>query len=182
MPGQQHAAAAEVAHEIERRHRLVLGADRVQRAGERDVVDVVAGGLGEWPLLAPAGHAAVDQLRVALEADVGADAEALGDAGTERLGHAMGLLDQAQHDLDAFRLLQVDRDRSAAAVVHGELGVGETIHHVALGAIDTDDVGAHVAQHHRAHRSRADAGQFDDRETRQRTRHDFPPAKLKVAL
>ena len=42
-----------------------LAAERVQHAGERDVVDVVAGARGERPVLAPAGHAAVDQPRVA---------------------------------------------------------------------------------------------------------------------
>ena len=35
--------------------------------------------------------------------DVGADAEALGDAGAERLDEGVGLLDQAQQDLDARR-------------------------------------------------------------------------------
>ena len=40
---QQHRAAAEVADEVQRRHRPLAGpADGVQRAGERDVVDVVA--------------------------------------------------------------------------------------------------------------------------------------------
>ena len=48
--GQQHAAAAEVADQVERRHRALAGpADRVERAGQRDVVDVVAGGLREGP-------------------------------------------------------------------------------------------------------------------------------------
>ena len=52
--GEQHAAAAEVADEVERRDgRLARAADRVERAGEGDVVDVVAGGRGRtgpsWP-------------------------------------------------------------------------------------------------------------------------------------
>ena len=39
---QQHPAAAEVADEIERRHRAFAPAtDGLERAGERDVVDVV---------------------------------------------------------------------------------------------------------------------------------------------
>src|ERR1700722_17006630 len=52
--GQKHAAAAEVTDQVQRRCRLVLDADGVQRAGEGDVVDVVAGRLGERSLLAPA--------------------------------------------------------------------------------------------------------------------------------
>ena len=178
--GQQHAAAAEIADQVERRDRLVLAADGMQRAGERDVVDVVAGRLGERAFLAPAGHAAIDQLGIAREADVGPEAQPLGDAGAERLGHAVGLLDQAQHDLDAFLLLQVDRDRAAAAVVDGEFRLGQAVHDMRPGAVDADHVGAHVAQHHRAHRARADARQFDDRQSRKRTCHGFPPAKCIV--
>lgn len=87
---------------------FVLAADRMQRAGQRDVVDVVAGGLGERAFLAPAGHASIDELGIAGEADIGAEAQPLGDAGPEGLGHAIGLLDQTQNDLDAFLALQVD--------------------------------------------------------------------------
>ena len=40
-------------------------AERVQRAGDRDVVDVVPGGRRQRAVLAPAGHPRVDQPRVA---------------------------------------------------------------------------------------------------------------------
>ena len=44
---QEHRAAAEVADQVQRRHRpLVLPADGVQDAVQRDVVDVVAGRSG----------------------------------------------------------------------------------------------------------------------------------------
>ena len=83
---EEHGAAAEVADEVDRWSRLrTLATEVRERAGERDVVDVVAGGLRVRTVLAPAGHAPVDQLRVPREADVGADAEPLGDAGTEPL-------------------------------------------------------------------------------------------------
>ena len=49
--------------------RTAVRPDGVQRAGERDVVDVVAGGLRERTLLTPARHASVDQAWIALEAD-----------------------------------------------------------------------------------------------------------------
>ena len=45
-----------------------FAADGVQRAGQRDVVDVVAGGLGQRAVLAEAGHAAEDQAWVGLQA------------------------------------------------------------------------------------------------------------------
>ena len=51
---------------FKRRHRRPAGlADRRQHARQRDVVDVVPGDMGDRPVLAPAGHPAVDQLRVA---------------------------------------------------------------------------------------------------------------------
>ena len=86
-----------------------------ERAGERDVVDVVAGRLRERTLLAPARHAAVDEARIAREADVGAEAEPLHHAGPEALDQRVGLLDQTQHRVDALGLLQVDADRAPAA-------------------------------------------------------------------
>ena len=113
----EHPAAAEVADEVDRRRRLAaLAAEVRERAGERDVVDVVARGLRHRAVLAPAGHAAVDELRVAGEAHVGAEAEPLGDAGPEALDERVGLLDEPQHRLDAVGLLEVDADRAPAAV------------------------------------------------------------------
>ena len=62
---QEHAAGREVAEQVDRHLRWPAGpADGVQRAGDGDVGDVVAGGVGERTVLAPAGHAAVDQPRV----------------------------------------------------------------------------------------------------------------------
>ena len=52
-------AAAEIADQVERRHRLLLGADRGKRAGDRDVVDVMAGGVAPAGLPGPSrscGH------------------------------------------------------------------------------------------------------------------------------
>ena len=61
--GQQHAAAAEVADQVERRRWGASPARPIgcEGAGEGDVVDVVAGRLGVGAVLAPAGHAAVDE-------------------------------------------------------------------------------------------------------------------------
>ncbi len=66
---EHHPAAAHVADEVERHDRVtVRGPDRTERAREPDVVDVVARLLGQRALLAPAGHAAVHEPRVAREA------------------------------------------------------------------------------------------------------------------
>ena len=97
----QHAAATEVADDVDRRRRLRAGPPEVrERAAERDVVDVVPGGLRVRTVLAPAGHAAVDELRVPGEAGVGPDAEPLGHAGPEALDERIGLLDEREHRLD----------------------------------------------------------------------------------
>jgi hypothetical protein len=56
---QQHSAAAEVAHEVDRGRRLLARpAEVLEHPGERDVVDVVAGGRGVRPVLPPPGHPA----------------------------------------------------------------------------------------------------------------------------
>ena len=160
---QEHGAAAHVADDVQRRHRVRARADGVQDAGERDVVDVVAGGLGERAGLAPAGHAAVDEARVAIEADVGAEAEALHDAGAHRVDEGVRLLDQAQDSRDALGMLEVDGDGGAAAAAHVGLGAGELEAETGgARAIDADDVGAHVGEQRGAQRAGADAGDLHD--------------------
>jgi hypothetical protein len=69
-------------HQVERGDgHLAAPTDRHERAGERDVVDIVSGGLRERTVLPPAGDPPVDEARVARAADVGAKPEALHDAG-----------------------------------------------------------------------------------------------------
>ena len=133
----EHAAAAEVADEVDRRRGLAAVAAEVrERAGERDVVDVVARGLRHRAVLAPAGHAPVHELRVAREAHVGTEAEPLGHAGPEALEQRVGLLDEPQHELDAFGVLQVDADRAAPAVQRLEVRLVERRRVHLLRAVD----------------------------------------------
>ena len=108
-------AAAEIADQIERRHRLLLGADRGERAGDRDVVDVMAGGVRQRAFLAPAGHAAVDQLWIAREHDVGAEAEPLHHAGAKTFDQRIGAGEQVEHLRDRGLVLQIELDHLAAA-------------------------------------------------------------------
>ena len=65
--------------------RAAVLAQAVQGAGDADVVEVVAGRLGQRPGLSPAGHPAVDQPRVAGPAVLGAEPETLGGAGAQAL-------------------------------------------------------------------------------------------------
>ena len=137
---------------------------------ERDVVDVVARGVGHRTVLPPAGHAAVDETRVAGEALVGAEAEALGDAGAEALDQRVRRLHEPQHGLHAVGVLQVDPDRSAVAVEHRHAARVEA-RSDRLRAVDAHDVRAHVGEQHRRERSGADPDELDDRHTLQRPRH-----------
>ena len=62
-------ATTEVADEVDRRDRRTTGrADVREHAGQRDVVDVVADLVRERAVLAPPGHAPVDEPRVARSA------------------------------------------------------------------------------------------------------------------
>src|SRR4029077_17313605 len=102
-------AAAEIADQVQGRYRRTIGlADRRQHTGQRDVVDVVPGDMGDRPVLTPAGHPAVDQPRVTLEADVRAEAEALHDSRAKPLDQRISLVDEAQRRLDAVLVLQID--------------------------------------------------------------------------
>ena len=47
--------------------------------GKRNIIDVVSRSLGERTSLAPAGHAAIHELRIALQADIRSEAEAIID-------------------------------------------------------------------------------------------------------
>ena len=103
---QEHRPAAEVAQVVDRHlRRAVSSADRVQRPGDRDVADVVAGARREGPVLSPAGHPPVDQGGVTRQAVGGADAEALSQqANPVAVGYAVTRRRQGQCCVDFKRL------------------------------------------------------------------------------
>ena len=172
--GQVHAAAAEVADQVERRDRgVALASDAVQGAGQGDVVEVVAGGGGVGSVLAPAGHAAVDEARVAGQAVVGADAEPLGHAGPEPLQQCVGAVNQGKDRLDALGRLEVDADRAAPSVEQVERRTLRVAAAHRRGPVHPDHVGAHVGQHHCAERPRPDPRDLDNPYPRQRS-HAVP--------
>ena len=161
----EQGAAAIVADEVERRHRLaVMRAERIQCTGDGDVVDVVAGGHRQRTFLAPAGHAGIDQARVALQRLVGAEAQPLHHLRPKPFDQRVGRCDQFHRLRDVFFLFQIELDRAAAAV-----------HKIARvvfplpGARDGHDVGAHVRQQHGRIRTRSDPGELDDAYAAQRS-------------
>ena len=148
---------------VQRRDRcLARPAEVSERTGERDVVDVVACRLGVHALLSPSGHPAEHELGVAGETHVGADAETLHDAGAETLDQRVGRLDETKQRLDALGALQVESDVAATTEQHVEVRrVGCRAAH-GLCPVDADDLCAHVGEHHRGERARADACDLDD--------------------
>ena len=142
----------------------------MQRAGERDVVDVVARRLRERARLPPARHAAIDEFRIAFEAHVGPEAKTFHHAGTEAFDQRVGLLDQFQRGLDGFGLLEIEGDAAAAAI-------GDFVfrRHASALAVDADHVRAHVGEQHGGERSRTDACEFHDTNALQRTHVLFLP-------
>ena len=159
---QEHAAAAVVAHEVERGHGVAArGADGGQRPGQREVVEVVAGAGGERSVLAPAGHAGVDEPRVAGRAGVGPEAQPLRHTGAEALDEHVGHLRQAQRRLDTLGPGEIERDAAAPAVHRPGRG-----HRPGAGAVDPQHVGAEVGEHHPGMRHRPDAGELEDPDPR----------------
>ncbi len=163
---EEHRTATEVADHVQRRHRaLTLAADGVQDAGQRDVVDVVAGRVGERALLAPAGHAAVDDARVALEDHIRPEAEPFGDAGTEALDEDVGALEQGQDLLDVGGILEVGLDDATVALNRIALSLLRDL----AGALHDDDIGAEIGEQRRGVRAGTETLELDDADTRERT-------------
>ena len=120
--------------------------------------------LREWAVLPPAGHPRVDQTRVAREQVVRSDAEALGDAGPERLHEHVGSIGQTPYDVRAAGRLEVDGDR-AAAPGKDVLAVRHEGQPRPAGTVDADHLGAEVGEHHAAERCRADPCDLDHPDT-----------------
>ena len=115
---------------------------------------------------------AVHELGVARPAHVGADAETFRDTGTETLEQHVGLFAELQYHRGAPLVLQVDADAAAATVDHRvrrhEACDARTGGHVG-GAVEAQHLGTHVGQQHAGELHRADVGQLDDSDARERT-------------
>ena len=72
------------------------------------------------------------------------------------------------HRLDRRRLLQVQRHRSLAAVEVVEPWLDRDAQLGRARALDADDLGTHVRQHHAAERHRADSGELHYTHARER--------------
>jgi hypothetical protein len=162
LPEPWRSSAGEVAEQVDGRERLlVLASDERERARDGDVVDVVAGHGGIRAVLAVAGEARVDELRVARERDLGPEPEPFHDAGAERLEQHVGLLDETQHRGDAVGMLEIDADRP--------LATGQQVGRAAAAPVDADDVRPEVGEDHAAVGGRRQAGHLDDADSSEGT-------------
>jgi hypothetical protein len=118
----------------------------------------MAGGVGERAFLAPAGHAAVNEPRIARQHDVWAESETLHDAGPKPFDQRIGVREQFEHLRDRGLVLQVKLDDLAATDGNCLQILSRT------DAIERYDLSAHICQHHARERAGADAGKFDDAE------------------
>ena len=113
--GQEQRAAAKVADQVQRDRRALGRPDGMQRAGQREVIDVVTRHLRVGSALAPTRHASVHQPRVARESDVRPETQPLHDARTMSLDERIRLLDQLQRRFAALRATSGRDDRTPPA-------------------------------------------------------------------
>lgn len=150
-------------------------------ADEAGVVDVVSRGLGEWPVLSPAGHPGIDQSGVAGVTLLRSDAEALGHPGTHSLDEDVRGRGEAQDGLHAGRVLEVGFDGRPAPV---QRRCGGGVEACTAGAVDTDHVRAHLGEQQTGIRARPYAGKLHHPHARQRAgRHSAPdPERMPVTV
>ena len=184
---QEHGAAAAVSHQVQRRHRLASAANAVQRARQRQIIDVVPHGGGQCAVLTPAGHPPVHQRRLARQAHLGPQAQALHHTGAKALNQHIGASDHRQRGVDVGRGFQIQRQGVARAIENIALWVKQLGHRPPGGgfALDAHHLGAQISQQHGRHRRRAQRGKLDHahavqragagRGSKSRLRHDAPP-------
>ena len=132
----------------------------MERTRYGDVVDIVAGGMGERTGLPPACHAAVDELRIAAKGNIGSQSQPFHDAGPIAFEHDVRPLQERETECDGGRVLEIERQRAAPA-----LGDLMRLRRRRVRAIDPQHVGAHVGEKHPAERAGTDAGEFHDTHT-----------------
>ena len=87
----------------------------MQGAGQGNVIDIVAGRVGDRAILTPAGHAAIDDPGITREDDVGAEAQPFHHAGPKPFDQNVGLGAQLECGGDGLGVLEVERDVATPA-------------------------------------------------------------------
>src|SRR5690606_7318716 len=170
--GEKHPSPAEVSDEVERHDRVGSRADRCERSGQGDVVDVMTGGFRQQAVLAPTGHPAVDEPRVAGMALRRADTQPLGDSRPEPFDENVGHLDQAEDHPGGIRALEIRRDRLLASIQR--VGVRRP---GSLRSVDPHHLRSQIGEDHPAEWRRTDPGQLDDPDSFERAGHQSLTSK-----
>jgi hypothetical protein len=134
----------------------------VQRAGQCDVVDVVAGRACERTVPTPSRDATVNETRIDRETVVRSQTKPFRHAGPKAFDQDIGPPNERLDRGNARGALQIDRDRVPAAGEQVELSRSGQAQVYRLRTFDPQDVRAQVRQEHPAERSWTDSGQFDD--------------------
>ncbi|MNE31618.1 hypothetical protein D3C80_1251950 [compost metagenome] len=166
--GQVERTTAHVAHQTGRRNRCLAWLAGVpQRTSQCDVIHVMPGGLGQRTILAPTGHAAVDQARVARQANIRSEAQALHHAGTHAFDQGVTAFYQAQYGLDAFRAFEINSDGTFAALIDS---TGAHVDFVSslCATLDQHHISAKIGKQHSTKGSWPKPRDFKNLEARQR--------------
>src|SRR5580704_2221662 len=153
----------------------VTGGER-QDSAERKIVEVVAHDLRERTVLPPAGHAAIDQSRIALGAFRGTEPKTLHNAWPIALDQHVGRLYQRQRFLELFGALQIESDNplSAPQGTFGQWPV-RIAERGLVGTYDRDNLGAEIGEHAAGERTWADPLELDHLQTCKRMHRERPP-------
>ncbi len=165
--GEVECATAQIRHH----------ANAIQRAAHREVVDVVAGFLGERPVLTPSGHPPIDQTGVRLETDLWSQPQSFGDARAKSFDQRVGARQQLQQRTHRGRLLQIQRDRSLVAIVEVEARRQIRRHFGARNSVDAHYISAEVGQQRAGEGPWPDRTQLHDPETLQWSAHAPLPVR-----
>ncbi len=151
--------------------------DAADRLGD----GVVAGIAAARPVRPEHAGGGEHQAGVDLREHVVADAQLLHRAGAEVLGHGIDLRRDPQHHLPALRSRQIEAEAALVAVERLEVG-GVAVHVPAEGAagiaarlLDLEHIRTQVRQQQRAESPLLEAGEVEDADTIQRTRHGVTP-------
>ncbi len=140
-----HGTSPVVCNQVQRWRRLLGTADRVERAAETGVVDVVTRHRCVRAVGSPSGHTTVYELGVRSEAVIGADTEPFDHTRSISLEQNVGPGDELENDVDGLRLLEIESDRSLPPTK----GTIERVRHGrATGSVDTDHLGTQPREDH----------------------------------
>ncbi|MNM54716.1 hypothetical protein D3C81_658440 [compost metagenome] len=91
-----------------------------------------------------------------MQTDIRTEPQTLHDAGTEALDQHIGTVDQFQQNVAGARLARIDGNAASTTAQQAAVGIEE----IGDLAIDADHLRAHIGQHHRGERRRADRVHF----------------------